>query len=124
MNVECEPFGIMGIFAKHLLKAPDDWHCFYVATGCDGVPEDRFLVRGAVVPIKQNGKFAWGKKDKSTIMQIMFTRKELAVFEARWEKKTHLCSQCLGRGEVVKRCSRGGGTEYKPCPRCKTEEAK
>lgn len=115
---------LMTEHAKELLGMPPEWSGYeFEAIGRTANQEAKLLrVKGAVAPPitkgARKGQPNWRKLVKATELEAFFTPSEHNEWCQKWEKKTGLCAECSGKGEVFSSWKSGEGTKFKPCKAC------
>ena len=67
---------------------------------------------------ERKGQTNWSKRDRGTERKVIITPAEHTRWLIAWEKRTGLCSHCVGKGQVFRSWNHQAGTTYRTCPVC------
>ena len=105
--------------ARRKLGVGEDWRpCMF-----EWMAGNDLLMEGAVVPDVQSGpnkgRPNWKSATKDKRHKVVVTEAETAAETERWEKETGKCAECMGTKQVFASWTRGVGTKWKPCEKCR-----
>jgi hypothetical protein len=119
-----ERLNLYEVHAREKAGMPEEWKVFrWECFPKSGQEETIYVeVTGAVALIKyqsgpRKGKTNWSKcSSRKTVVLPVEAHKQWCD---EWERRTGLCQECTGTGELLKRVSVKDGVEYRPCGKCR-----